>query len=70
MALQNSSIDSMNTFLSKTYYIPNYQREYAWEENELDDFWNDLNATRKDENGWQHFFGQIVVHYDETERST
>lgn len=45
MALQNSSIDEMNTFLNKIYCIPNYQREYSWEIEELEDFWNDLCAT-------------------------
>lgn len=68
MALQNSSIDSMNTFLSKTYHIPNYQREYSWEENELNDFWDDLESTKEEDNGLKHFFGQIVVHNDEDER--
>lgn len=55
MALQNSSIESMNTFLSKTFCIPNYQREYSWEENELDDFWYDLETTRTDADELKHF---------------
>ena len=28
----------INMFLGSEYYIPDYQREYSWEENELDDF--------------------------------
>lgn len=64
MALQSSSIDELNTFLGKTFYIPNYQREYAWEQNELDDFWADLEYTKENE-GTTHFFGQIVVHNDD-----
>lgn len=67
MALQNSSIDDMNTFLNKKYHIPNYQREYSWEYNDLDDFWNDLIATKKEPEDI-HFFGQIVVHEDLTEK--
>ena len=63
MALQNSSIDEMNTFLNKMFYIPNYQREYSWEIDELEDFWNDLIHT-KSESEETHFFGQIVVHDD------
>lgn len=63
MALQNSSIDDMNTFLNKKYYIPNYQREYSWENEELEDFWNDLIATNEDSSE-VHFFGQVVVHDD------
>ena len=63
MALQNSSIDEMKTFLTKKYYIPNYQREYSWENDELEDFWNDLMVTM-DDSEEVHFFGQIVVHDD------
>lgn len=67
MALQNSSIDEMNLFLNRIYYIPNYQREYSWENDELDDFWNDLLATKKDKDDI-HFFGQIVVHDDQDDK--
>lgn len=63
MALQNSAINPMQLFLAQTYHIPNYQREYSWEEEELEDFWNDLIATKSEPNE-SHFFGQIVVHND------
>jgi len=65
MALQNCSIETMNQFLNNTYYIPNYQREYSWENAELEDFWDDLQATKDSRDGCDHFFGQIVVHSDE-----
>lgn len=65
MALQNCSIWTMQTFLGSTYHIPDYQREYAWEADELGDFWDDLEATKNDSDGMPHFFGQIVVHHDE-----
>lgn len=64
MALQNYSIESMKGFLNKVYHIPAYQREYSWEQVELEDFWNDLKSVY---NGKEemHFFGQIVVHHNE-----
>lgn len=65
MALQNCSIWNMQTFLGNTYHIPDYQREYSWEEDELGDFWDDLEITRQDRDQSPHFFGQIVVHHDE-----
>ena len=65
MALQSCSIWNMQTFLSGTYHIPDYQREYSWEADELSDFWDDLEATRNDSDQLVHFFGQIVVHNDE-----
>ena len=65
MALQNYSVKPMSEFLGGNYYIPNYQRDYAWEENELGDFWHDLKYTVETKN--DHFFGQIVVHNDDAE---
>ncbi|MBQ0038450.1 MAG: DUF262 domain-containing protein [Clostridiales bacterium] len=65
MALQNCSIWNMKTYLGETYFIPDYQREYSWEADELGDFWDDLIATKKDPDMAPHFFGQVVVHHDE-----
>ena len=58
--------DKMKKFLTDQYFIPNYQREYSWTQNELEDFWYDLNETKNDESGLNHFFGQIVIHNDVT----
>ncbi|EIF8524689.1 DUF262 domain-containing protein [Campylobacter jejuni] len=44
------------------FFIPNYQRDYAWEEKNLDDLWEDLLEAEQavsDEMG--HFLGTIVV---------
>lgn len=65
MALSNSSIQDMNQYLNSTYYVPDYQREYSWELEQLDDFWTDLNLS-SDKNVVDHFFGQIVIHKDVT----
>lgn len=65
MALQNYAIEPMKTFTSERYSIPNYQREYAWEDDEVSDFISDLEETKM-RPGNMHFFGQIVVHNDET----
>ena len=62
MALQNNGIIPMREYLSKKLYVPTYQREYSWEDAELEDFWADLETT-VDENEI-HFFGQVVVHND------
>lgn len=65
MALQSCAIWTMQTFLGETYHIPDYQREYAWGDDELGDFWDDLESAMNDNDGMPHFFGQIVVHDDE-----
>lgn len=62
---KNYAIEPMKTFLDGQYSIPNYQREYSWEENEIQDFLNDLEDTCANPSTI-HFFGQIVVHNDET----
>ena len=68
MALNNSIITKLGKYLTDRYYIPNYQREYSWEEVEWNDFWDDLKLLIEtgDEKD-QHFFGQIVVHDDAEE---
>ena len=64
MGLQNYAVKPMREYLGGFFHIPNYQREYAWEENELSDFWQDLIYTLETES--EHFFGQIVVHSDDS----
>ena len=67
MALQSCSISPMNSFLNQVYYIPSYQREYSWQDPEIEDLWDDIQATI-DGNDINHFFGQIVVHSDDANR--
>lgn len=64
MAIQNFSLASMDGILIKTYYIPEYQRNYAWSENELNDFLNDILDISIEGNTGNHFFGQLVIHND------
>ncbi len=52
--------------MENVYKIPNYQREYSWEESELEDLWMDLNQIINKETE-SHFFGQIVIHVDKKE---
>lgn len=68
MALSNAAKQTMKIYLGETYYIPDYQREYTWEKNELSDFWDDLIYTKDDPDEIPHFFGQIVVHNDKEEK--
>lgn len=63
MSLKNPKIDSMGTFMNAIYYIPSYQRDYSWEQEELEDFWKDIKDSLEDDYE-SHFFGQVVVHID------
>ncbi|EDC4610604.1 DUF262 domain-containing protein, partial [Listeria monocytogenes] len=49
--------------MENVYKIPDYQREYSWEETELEDLWMDLSQIINGETE-SHFFGQIVIHID------
>jgi len=71
MAIKNYAFKTLGAFIQEnTYHIPDYQREYSWEESQILDFWSDLKALR-DSNETEHFFGQIVVHDEnEVESST
>ena len=45
------------------FVVPPYQRAYAWNSGDIDDFIKDINALankRTKENSYQHFFGGIV----------
>lgn len=63
MGIKNFSLRSVGSYLQENiYYVPDYQREYSWEvENEIDDFWVDL-ENLINEDRIEHFFGQVVIH--------
>ncbi|HHQ0360208.1 TPA: DUF262 domain-containing protein, partial [Listeria monocytogenes] len=60
---------SLGSYIMENIYkIPNYQREYSWEETELEDLWMDLSQIINGETE-SHFFGQIVIHVDKKEKA-
>lgn len=63
MGLLNSNFRKIELYLQDDiFYIPEYQRGYSWEENQLDDLWEDLIQIYNDEEIESHFLGQIVIH--------
>ena len=65
MAIHSGDLQQMNIFLQGPYKIPVYQRAYAWESEEIEDFWEDIQSTKRIGGASVHFLGQIVVHEDE-----
>lgn len=65
MSLQKSNIETVDKYLGGQYFIPNYQRDYSWEYDELSDFWDDLIYLIDHNADGSHFFGQVVIHNDE-----
>lgn len=50
---------SLFDFLEDGFYsIPDFQRSYSWEEEQLEDLWNDIKYLPKGKN---HFFGNVVI---------
>lgn len=68
MSFAKNDIYPIKIFLNNEYYIPNYQREYSWETDEIEEFWNDLVETITLDKEINHFFGQIVVHNENNKK--
>ena len=43
------------------YRVPQYQRGYAWEKENISDFWDDINKQVDSENDVGHFFGILIL---------
>jgi uncharacterized protein with ParB-like and HNH nuclease domain len=50
-----------NLFKENEFTVPVYQRNYAWQSDQVDDFWNDLKDVVDGQRN-NHFFGQIVTY--------
>ena len=54
-----------DVFNGKCFYIPKYQRDYAWEKKNIEDLWEDLlEAKNASNDSMGHFLGTIVVAKD------
>lgn len=53
-------------FRNNNFIVPIYQRNYAWQEDEVKDFWNDLQDVIVGKRN-SHFFGQIVTFKNEAD---
>ncbi|MCT4378446.1 DUF262 domain-containing protein [Leuconostoc falkenbergense] len=67
MSIANPETKSMHALLSENealFHIPAYQREYSWQNIQLEDLWDDLEEVLSDDSE-EHFFGQIVTNTSE-----
>jgi len=65
MTIMNPKIIKVKSFLTEArYHIPEYQREYSWEEEfQINDFWKDLSDLVTEKRDY-HFLGQVIIHND------
>lgn len=55
----NASATTAGTLMSSsTFEVPPYQREYAWQQDEVSDFWNDLRRSVNEES---YFLGLLIL---------
>ena len=65
MAFKKVYLDPQNkTFAEvmsngKSYAVPAFQRDYSWEEEQLEELWQDIQRMRERET--QHFMGYLVL---------
>ncbi len=43
----------------KVYIVPQFQRDYSWEQDNWDDLWNDIEVAIS--SGNQHYMGSVVL---------
>ncbi|TCN53510.1 uncharacterized protein with ParB-like and HNH nuclease domain [Rhodococcus sp. SMB37] len=56
MEVTSSTKTIQQCFLECLYEVPNFQRPYSWEDDQLEDYWNDVALARGD-----FFFGTTVT---------
>lgn len=62
MNMISSGTKTLGSFLKDDiYYVPEYQRSYAWEHPQHEDLWIDLLELYTQPDNTTHFFGQIVI---------
>ncbi len=44
----------------RAYFVPPYQRDYSWRQEQWEDLWNDISEMRDHEDG-RHYMGALVV---------
>lgn len=71
MALvDNNKFNIQQLLTTNRYVIPRYQRGYAWQKNEVEDFWNDLIILVETDEIDEHFLGLVVTHSDPKDKKT
>ena len=60
-----SAVESTDLTISKVfsdfYAVPDYQREYVWEEDQVQQLLEDIRTEQKESGGAEYFIGSIVT---------
>ena len=55
----SSKTMTLSKFFQNYYIIPDYQREYSWQDKQIEDFWEDI--TSAFEKKVKHYFGTVYL---------
>jgi uncharacterized protein with ParB-like and HNH nuclease domain len=67
MKVENKSINAVLSQNSSSFFIPPFQRAYAWGQQEIDRYYNDIKRIMESERDidekdkQEHFFGVLVL---------
>ena len=61
--MESTELKVSSLFQNRLFRVPDYQRGYAWEEQQCRDFVEDLDLIGP---GGKHFFGMLILHADDT----
>ena len=73
MISKDCTIQELFTQLGYIFAVPNYQRCYVWEEQEVDAYLKDIDycyERNKDTHQYDHFFGQMILRLTEEDRAS
>lgn len=73
MKSSDCTIKEMFTQLGYIFAVPNYQRCYVWEEQEVEAYLKDIDycyERNQDAHQYDHFFGQMILRLTEEDRSS
>ena len=60
MFTTNAAVISVKTLLeSGRFVVPDFQRNYAWEAKQVNEFWNDLEFITQSQD--EHFVGSVIL---------
>ena len=70
MLKAQGNVQSLNALLANNHFdVPDFQRNYAWEEPQVEAFWNDIEflaTTDRD----SHFVGSIITYQNDSQGLT
>ena len=56
---ETNTLEKILSGLETTYMVPEYQRDYAWTRNNVDELWDDIMVSYQNDS--RYFMGTIVL---------